>query len=258
MGSERTIGLKEAADELGVHYQTAYQWVRRGELPAHQVGRQYVISVADLTAFRQARQAPARPASRVPREGFSTALPRFHAALVDGDELTARRITADYTDTGTSITDVIEGLFAPALRKIGEQWHTSEVTIAEEHRASAIVERLLAIHLPRKRGRPRGRAVVTTPEGDHHGLSALMATAALRDAGWKVHHLGPDLPAEELVHFAQEHDIGVVVLSASTDDGRKTAQSTIARLTDQAIVGITNEPGMRLAELIAAAEAVRP
>ena len=26
--------LREAADALGVHYQTAYQWVRQGALPA--------------------------------------------------------------------------------------------------------------------------------------------------------------------------------------------------------------------------------
>lgn len=257
MASRETIGLREAANKLGVHYQTAYQWVRRGELPAHQIGRQYVIAVSSLEAFRQARQAPVPPASRVPRRGFSAALPRFHAALVGGDEATARRVTADYTDTGTSITDIIEGLFAPALRQIGEQWHADEITIAEEHRASAIVEQLIAIHLPRKRGRPRGRAAVATPAGEHHGLSALMATAALRDAGWRVHHLGPDLPVGEISTFVKASEVDVVVLSAATDHGRATARQAIATLAAEDIVAITNEPGMRLPELVVAAEEVR-
>ena len=31
--------LREAADALGVHYQTAYLWVRQGSLPARKLGR---------------------------------------------------------------------------------------------------------------------------------------------------------------------------------------------------------------------------
>ena len=31
--------LREAADALGVHYQTAYSWVRQGSLPARKRGR---------------------------------------------------------------------------------------------------------------------------------------------------------------------------------------------------------------------------
>ena len=257
MGSEETIGLQAAADELGVHYQTAYQWVRRGDLPARQVGRQYIISVADLAAFRTAREAPTAPVSRTPRKGFATALPRFFAALLEGDEATARRITADYAETGTSITDIIEGLFAPSLRDIGEGWHAGTVTVATEHRASAIVERLLAVNMPRKRGRPRGRAAVTTPTGEQHGLSATMAAAALKEAGWKVHHLGPDLPIAEIVEFTEINDIEIVVLSAASDKGRTTAAAMVTDLEQHGIVALTNAADMRLPDLVDAAEAAR-
>lgn len=257
MGLVETFGLQQAADELGVHYQTAYQWVRRGELPAQQIGRHYVIAAEDLEAFRTVRNTPAPPASRAPREGFATALPRFCTALVAGDEAKVRRITADYAETGTSLVDIIEGLIAPALRHIGDSWHRGSLTVAEEHRASAIAERLLSDHLPRKRGRPRGHAVVTTPAGERHGLSALMATAALKDAGWKVHHLGPDMPTADIVDFARNNDITLVVLSTATDEGRQAAAVAIELLTDESITAITNEPGMGLAELIMTAEAVR-
>ena len=33
------MGLRDAAGALGVHYQTAYAWVRQGLLPARKVGR---------------------------------------------------------------------------------------------------------------------------------------------------------------------------------------------------------------------------
>jgi excisionase family DNA binding protein len=41
------MDLREAAGALGVHYQTAYGWVRQGVLPARKVGRGYEVSEAD-------------------------------------------------------------------------------------------------------------------------------------------------------------------------------------------------------------------
>ena len=40
--------LREAADVLGVHYQTAYLWVRRGSLAARKQGRDYEVDEADV------------------------------------------------------------------------------------------------------------------------------------------------------------------------------------------------------------------
>ncbi|MCH1435531.1 MAG: helix-turn-helix domain-containing protein [Acidimicrobiales bacterium] len=257
MASGETVGLQEAADHLGVHYQTAYQWVRRGDLPARQVSRKYAIDLGDLDAFQRVRNTPTPPTRRIPRGGFGLALPRFHAALVSGDEVTARRVTARYADTGTPIIDIIEGLFAPALRQIGDDWADGCTTVATEHLASTITQRLLAAYQPSRRGRPRGRALTTTPTGERHGLGASMAAAVLKEAGWKVHHLGADLPTEEVAEFANHYDIGVVVLTSATDQGRSTARAMIAELAVSGITAITNEPGANLHDLTEAVEAVR-
>ena len=58
------MDLRRAADALGVHYQTAYAWVRQGLLPARKVGRGYQISDDDVMAFAARRslgQEPIRP-----------------------------------------------------------------------------------------------------------------------------------------------------------------------------------------------------
>ena len=36
--------LREAAEVLGVHYQTVYGWVRQGTLPARKTGRGYEVA----------------------------------------------------------------------------------------------------------------------------------------------------------------------------------------------------------------------
>ena len=42
------LGLQEAADQLGVHYMTAYRYVRTGRLPATRIGSQWWIDPRDL------------------------------------------------------------------------------------------------------------------------------------------------------------------------------------------------------------------
>jgi excisionase family DNA binding protein len=49
--------LKTAARRLGVHYQTAYRWVRSGQLVAVKVGAGYEISDAALARFQAQRTA---------------------------------------------------------------------------------------------------------------------------------------------------------------------------------------------------------
>ena len=51
------MNLKEAAHELGVHYQTAYKWVRSGALTAIRVGGRYEISEAAIQQFQANRRS---------------------------------------------------------------------------------------------------------------------------------------------------------------------------------------------------------
>ena len=51
------VNLKTAARRLGVHYQTAYRWVRSGQLVAVKVGSGYEISEAALDRFETQRAA---------------------------------------------------------------------------------------------------------------------------------------------------------------------------------------------------------
>jgi excisionase family DNA binding protein len=54
------VNLKTAARRLGVHYQTAYRWVRSGQLVAVKVGSGYEISDAAVDRFQAQRAAVER------------------------------------------------------------------------------------------------------------------------------------------------------------------------------------------------------
>jgi MerR family transcriptional regulator, light-induced transcriptional regulator len=248
------MDLLEAAEALGVHYQTAYAWVRAGTLPARKVGRGYEVSdtgVQALAARRRQGHAPPRP---IHVRDWAAQAQALYAAITGGEETRARHHVQRIA-SGVRVLDLCEEVIAPALRRVGDEWAAGQVSIAQEHRASAICERLLASHTGQPAGRPRGTAVVATPPGERHGLPALMATACLREDLWLVHHLASDLPVDEVARLADQAGADLVVLSSAMREtagqAREAAQAITA--THPKLKVLAGRPGASLHDLLAGA-----
>lgn len=249
------IALADAAERLGVHYQTAYKWVRTGRLPAVTVGGRYRIRPTDLDRFAAKRLHGARPRARRPRHGFDELADRAHRHLVAGEELELRRLVAGLVEQGVSLTTTVQEILVPALRRIGEAWHAGDLGISVEHRASAIIERLLGEHFPTPRGRRRGTAVVAALAGDRHALPTSMAAAALREDNWHVHHLGADVPGEEIHRFCADHPVDLVVLTVTDPAIAGTAAELAERFASCPEKVLVGAPGATLTDLRARARA---
>jgi len=246
---DEPFDLQRAADELGVHYQTAYRWVRTGKLPAELVDGRYRVSSADISDMAVRRSTPqAPPPPSVNR--LARASERMHGALVSGDEATVRNIASGLVDEGASVVDVIQQVLVPPLVRIGTDWHDGKLTVWVEHRASAIIERLLGGIVPNPRGRRRGTVMVAAVSGDLHSLPSSMAAVALRDDNWWVEHLGANMPPDELVRFCDEHPVDVAVISSTNPDTVDLAVETADRLRAAGVGVVLGGPGRTLDDLI--------
>jgi len=250
------VELHEAARRLGVHYHTAYRWVREGSLAAVKRGSTYEIEPDEVERRRAARHAPAPPPRVTVVRDWSPQVARLYDALSTGDELAARAVVDRLTDGGIGPVAVITELLTPALQEIGARWASGSLSIAEEHRASAICERLLARIAVHPRGRPRGVAVVASAPSDDHAMPAAMAALALRADRWQVHHLGTRVPVEELAAFAGTVGAHLVVISTTTSTSEfDTAH--LRRLLAPGQIVLTGRPGLTVVDLLAEARAAR-
>ena len=251
------MDLREAAGALGVHYQTAYGWVRQGVLPARKVGRGYAVSEADVAALAAQRRLGTEPARPIRVRNWAAQSQALHAAIASGEE-TAARHQVERLAAGVPVIDLCEQVIAPALRRVGDDWAAGRISIAQEHRASAICERLLAAHARQPAGRPHGTAVVATPPGERHSLPALMAVACLREDRWLVHHLAADLPVEEVTRLADQVSAGLVVLSSAMTQTARQAQQAAETITATRphLNVLAGRPGDHLHDLLA--RAARP
>src|SRR5688572_32273676 len=87
----------------------------------------------------------------------------------------AWRICIDCLSAGWSYADLVEDLLASAQVEIGRRWLRATITVGDEHRASAVIDGVLARLELRSSRAVRGPLVVcASPEGDWHTLAPRM------------------------------------------------------------------------------------
>jgi len=99
-----------------------------------------------------------------------------------------------------AIRRVIDGVLLPILREVGDGWHAGEITVAQEHFASAFIREQLITMLNRLESGPVAGPVVVCAgyPGEAHEIGLLSVAVKLAMRGWRVAYLGADLPVEEL------------------------------------------------------------
>ncbi|MER6594512.1 cobalamin-dependent protein, partial [Micromonospora purpureochromogenes] len=144
------------------------------------------------------------------------AYPEFLDALEEADEYGAIDVAVRLLDGGVLVERVLLDLVAPAQSEVGERWVRNEWSVAQEHAATHISERVVAAVAAHANPRPiRGRVVVACMDGEWHALPPRLVAEVLRLRGWQVTFLGASVPAAHLVSYLHRHDAHAVALACA-------------------------------------------
>jgi methanogenic corrinoid protein MtbC1 len=128
----------------------------------------------------------------------------------------------------------LEEIVHPVLVGVGEGWERGELSVADEHLATATMRAHLERLLADVRGGVRGVAVLACAPGERHDLGLLMLGVLLRADGWQVAYLGADTPTADAVELADRLSAQVLGLSVAMTE----------RI--EALRGLEAPPGVRL------------
>ncbi|KES05125.1 cobalamin-binding protein [Streptomyces toyocaensis] len=157
---------------------------------------------------------------------------RLWQAVLEGSEFDAVDVVRAGLDAGWDEEGLLLDVVAAVQTKIGLEWAADRITVAQEHAATAINERVIAalVHGPAA-GRPahpyRGRVTVTCVDGEWHAFPARLVAEVLRLRGWQVDYLGAQTPTPHLVAHQHHTNSDAVLLSGSIPTHLPAAHAAI-------------------------------
>jgi len=165
---------------------------------------------------------------------------RYLDAQLKGDRQRAVQVLLEEgLGGGVPPTDLLLRVITPAQREIGRLWEANEVSVADEHVATAISQ--LAMSHLYSRAAPTGlrreHVLIACVDGEWHDMGARIAADVLEHHGFSVCLLGPSVPVADLVARVRREMPDVVLLSVTMAthlpalrDAFRTLTSTFPRI----------------------------
>ncbi|HMQ51525.1 MAG TPA: MerR family transcriptional regulator [Anaerolineae bacterium] len=246
-----TFNLKAVVQETGLKPDTLRAWERRYGLPkpkrtdgGHRLYSQRDIDILKWLTSRQHdgmsisrainlwHQLEAEGRNPLAMSEFTDEVPSTLPPVYTGGEKT-KELTMAWVDAclafdeqkSEQILNQAFALYSPevvcfevlqtALTEIGEAWHRGQITVQQEHFASALalrkLEGLVSASPPPSRS---GRFLVGCAPHEEHTFNSLLVTFLLRRHGWEALYLGADVPADRIEETVNQIKPQLVILSA--------------------------------------------
>lgn len=205
----KLISTKRAMQILGVGSTTIKRWADENKLPALKtVGGHRRFRLEDVESLLQHSVPPAPE------------------ALVNADTwfeiLDAHRDVQEVRDAIFQLHKRFESWYRVAdflgevLANIGARWANNQISIAEEHLATGLLDYALSsitasFHVPKM----APTCLLAAPTGEKHTLGLSLVRACLCTAGFRTLWMGAETPFDEIVASIHRIKPASVLLSAS-------------------------------------------
>lgn len=191
-----------------------YQWL----VDHHEV----MVALAEEPV---AAEPVGHPAWQAQREAFLQ-------ALLQGDSQTCLNIGSKITKTSTGLQSFYLEIIQPCMYEVGRLWERGEISVAQEHLASAQVARLMAVLFPNLElvPQPKGRAVVTATVNEFHETGARCVADLLALDGWQIAYLGANTPTADLISYLLQTHPQVLAISVAMPFNLDFAADTVTAI----------------------------
>jgi methanogenic corrinoid protein MtbC1 len=144
----------------------------------------------------------------------------------------AQRVAFDALAAGFRVRDIYLRVFQPSLYEIGRRWEQGQLSIPQEHLATAITQSVLSgiyaqVQLPTSLEK---HAVVACLTNNYHEIGPRMLADFLQMAGYNAYFLGANTPEDSVLEMIQQLKPEVIGLPAVTPDHVQTVRYTVERI----------------------------
>ena len=126
----------------------------------------------------------------------------------------------------------------PAMKEVGDLFGAGELILPFVLQSAEVMKRAVARlenYLDRIEGHTKGKVVIATVFGDVHDIGKSLVNTILTNNGYTVIDLGKQVPVEQIIDAAREHDADAIGLSALLVSTSKQMPICIQELHDRGL-----------------------
>ncbi|MBL8049179.1 MAG: metalloregulator ArsR/SmtB family transcription factor [Chthonomonas sp.] len=141
-------------------------------------------------------------------------------AATAGDDESAARLIDQYMRAHRDVIKAYEDIFGAAFYYIGKWFEVQAIDVAQEHLATAILERLMSrvMHYAAVPPATGPKAILACVPENYHTIGLRMLSDCLRLHGWHTFYLGANVPLASLTTRVAEVQPDLLLLSVTTGE----------------------------------------
>lgn len=155
--------------------------------------------------------------------------------LLSGDTVSSYKLVESLLFEGFTSLYIYENVMKEAMYYIGYLWEIDEISVADEHLATGTADYVLTklqFHLEpdKQQNEKKKQAMIFCVEGEEHYIGAKMAASVFKEHDWDVRYLGPNLPLQHTIYYANQSKPDIICISVTVSHHLKLLPEYIQAL----------------------------
>lgn len=133
------------------------------------------------------------------------------------DTKEAIRLIRKYVEQGIDLDDIYVEILSESMKRVGELWHTAEITVDTEHYCTSVTQMAMAqMYDQLFDGERKNKTILSVCPGmELHEMGARIVTDLFENHGWDSIFLGAAVPVDYILDSVRENHPDLVTLSVS-------------------------------------------
>lgn len=176
-----------------------------------------LLNLAQECIRRAAGGSLGESSATVSDSRYEAEIQQYMQSLFDKNMRQTLYLIQQFTEKGIPVTDIYVEILAESMRRIGEMWHTAQITVDTEHYCTSITQMAMAQMYPSLFAAERnGRTVLCAcPGTELHEMGSRMVADLFENDGWDSLYLGAAVPEDAMLDSIRENHPDLIALSVT-------------------------------------------
>ena len=178
------------------------------------------------------KAAPPEELTKPRASRYEAEIGQYMDSLFQKDNRKTFYLVQQFIQRGIPLSDVYVEILAESMRRIGELWHTAQITVDTEHYCTSVTQMAMAQMYPMLfAGERKNKTLLCAcPGTELHEMGARMVADLFENDGWDSIYLGAAVPEDAMLEAVEENQPDLVALSVTMPQHLIACKDLVERL----------------------------